>query len=261
MWFGFKLNPISGNDRAAPKLSLMLKLVKSDKKMILQFAPKFSLKIFNTICMYILHNVVTKTIYPLPLICFSLKQSCVYISVNQPIWGFSRNPVKNWRNLWVPWNPGWKTLVYIFRIKVKLGYNEHAWGQYNLLIVTLIRRNSCSLGPKYQIVFAIFSFLVISVLCKTNVGTLKMKNGLVNLCLKFETLYIFASTVDITTTTITATTLSSEKGRLKIIFWIAVKMLEFYLISNTSLTHKMSLLNLQIFILMLMIIMIFVLGN
>jgi hypothetical protein len=45
-----------------------------------------------------------------------------------------------------------------------------------------------------------------------------MKNGLVNLCLKFETLYIFASTVDITTTTITATTLSSEKGRLKIIF-------------------------------------------
>jgi len=25
---------------------------------------------------------------------------------------FSLNPVQNWRNLWVPQNPGWKTLLY-----------------------------------------------------------------------------------------------------------------------------------------------------
>jgi len=32
------------------------------------------------------------------------------------IWGFSGNPVKNWRNLWVPRNPGWKTLSRVICI-------------------------------------------------------------------------------------------------------------------------------------------------
>jgi len=47
------------------------------------------------------------------------------------IWGFSRNPLKNERNLWVPRNPGWKTLVYTQKM-------YSFWLEFNSSIVTMI---------------------------------------------------------------------------------------------------------------------------
>jgi len=41
-----------------------------------------------------------------------------------PIWEFSRNPEKNEKNLWVPRNPGWKTLTLYWQ-----GYNMCRWKQ------------------------------------------------------------------------------------------------------------------------------------